>query len=42
MVKDLKAYNEFIAKKLSVIPNISKIKSSFVMSYVKQSTVLPF
>jgi len=42
MVKDLKGYNDFIAKKLSVIPNISNIKSSFVMSYIKQSTVLPF
>lgn len=42
MVKDLKAYNDFVAKKLSVIPNISNIKSSFVMNYIKQSTVLPF
>ncbi|MBP6757331.1 MAG: Lrp/AsnC family transcriptional regulator [Bacteroidia bacterium] len=42
MVKDLKAYNDFIAKKLSIIPNISNIKSSFVMSYIKQSTELPF
>ena len=25
MVKDLKAYNDFIAKKLSIIPNISNI-----------------
>jgi Lrp/AsnC family transcriptional regulator, leucine-responsive regulatory protein len=42
MVKDLKAYNDFMSKKLSVIPNISNIKSSFVMTYIKQSTVLPF
>ncbi len=42
MVKDLNSYNNFIAKKLSVIPNISNIKSSFVMSYIKQSTILPF
>lgn len=41
VVKDPEAFNDFIATKLSVIPNISKIKSSFVMNYVKQSTVLP-
>lgn len=42
VVKDPEAFNEFIAKKLSVIPNISKIKSSFVMSYIKQSNILHF
>jgi len=41
VVKYLEAFNDFIATKLSVIPNISKIRSSFVMNYIKQSTVLP-
>lgn len=42
VVKDPDTFNDFIANKLSVIPNISKIQSSFVMSYIKQSTVLYF
>lgn len=42
VVKDPATYNTFIATKLSVIPNISKIQSSFVMSYIKQSTRLHF
>lgn len=42
VVKDPDTFNDFIANKLSVIPNISKIQSSFVMSYIKQSTVLHF
>ncbi|KOS06746.1 hypothetical protein AM493_12465 [Flavobacterium akiainvivens] len=42
VVKDPEAFNEFIAKKLSVVPNISKVQSTFVMSYIKQSTVLSF
>ncbi|MVT09473.1 Lrp/AsnC family transcriptional regulator [Chitinophaga tropicalis] len=42
VVKDPDAFNDFVTKKLSVIPNISKIQSSFVMRYIKQSTVLPF
>ena len=42
VVKDPDAFNDFIANKLSVIPNISKIQSSFVMSYIKQSTALHF
>lgn len=42
VVKDPEAFNVFISTKLSVIPNISKVQSSFVMSYIKQSTVLPF
>ncbi len=42
IVKDLSAYNTFIAKKLSVIPSVSNIKSSFVVSCIKQSTSLPF
>lgn len=42
VVKDPEAYNDFVTKKLSAIPHISKIQSSFVMRYIKQSTVLPF
>jgi DNA-binding Lrp family transcriptional regulator len=42
VVRDPDAFNEFIAKKLSVIANISKIQSSFVMTYIKQSTALYF
>lgn len=42
IVKDPDAFNDFVTNKLSVIPNISKIQSSFVMRYIKQSTVLPF
>jgi Lrp/AsnC family transcriptional regulator len=42
VVKDPDSFNDFIANKLSVIPNISKIQSSFVMSYIKQSTSLYF
>ena len=42
IVKDPDAYNDFVIKKLSAIPHISKIQSSFVMRYIKQSTILPF
>ncbi|NJW51799.1 Lrp/AsnC family transcriptional regulator [Salinimicrobium oceani] len=42
VVKDPEEFNNFVVKKLSVIPQISKIQSSFVMSYIKQSTELPF
>lgn len=42
VVKDPDAFTEFIAKKLNLIPHISKVQSSFVMSYIKQSTALPF
>ena len=42
VVKDPETYNTFISTKLSAIPNISKIQSSFVMSYIKQSTELHF
>lgn len=42
VVKDPEAFHDFIAKKLAAIPNVSKIQSSFVMNYIKQSTELPF
>lgn len=42
IVKDPDAFNDFVTKKLSAIPHISKIQSSFVMRQIKQTTVLPF
>ncbi len=42
VVKNPEEFNDFVVKKLSVIPQVSKIQSSFVMSYMKQSTELPF
>ncbi|MGF7025006.1 Lrp/AsnC family transcriptional regulator [Sphingobacterium sp. HSC-15S19] len=42
IVQDPDAYNDFVTKKLSAIPHISKIQSSFVMRHIKQSTKLPF
>ncbi|GGE89254.1 Lrp/AsnC family transcriptional regulator [Chishuiella changwenlii] len=42
VVKDPEAYNDFVANKLSAIPHISKIQSSFVMRYIKQTSALPF
>ena len=42
IVKDHEAYADFIAQKLSAIPHISKIQSSFVMRCIKQQSALPF
>ena len=42
LVQDPDAYNDFVTKKLSAVPHISKIQSSFVMRYIKQTTALPF
>lgn len=42
VVQDPEAYNDFVTRKLSAIPHISKIQSSFVMRYIKQTTALPF
>ncbi|WEK71190.1 MAG: Lrp/AsnC family transcriptional regulator [Candidatus Chryseobacterium colombiense] len=42
MVKDPDAYNDFVSNKLSRTPHISKIQSSFVMRYIKQTSALPF
>lgn len=42
VTKDPDAFNEFVTQKLSAIPHISKIQSSFVMRHIKQTTVLPF
>ena len=42
IVKDPDAFNDFVTQKLSAIPHISKIQSSFVMRNIKQTTSLPF
>ena len=42
VVQDPEAFNDFVSNKLSAIPHISKIQSSFVMRYIKQKTALPF
>ncbi len=42
VVRSPEDFSSFITGKLSVIPNISKIKSSFVMNHIKHSTALHF
>lgn len=42
VTKDPDAFNDFVTTKLSAIPHISKIQSSFVMRHIKQVTALPF
>ena len=41
IAKDMEAYNEFYQKKLSDLQSVAHISSSFVMSEVKSTTVLP-
>ena len=41
LVKDLEAYHHFSAGKLAALPNVSQIKSLFVLDEVKRSTVMP-
>ncbi|MES2517638.1 MAG: Lrp/AsnC family transcriptional regulator [Bacteroidota bacterium] len=41
IAKDMEAYNEFYQKKLSDLQSVAHISSSFVMSEVKNTTVLP-
>lgn len=40
-VKDMTAYQNFITQKLSSIPNIGRVQSSFVMTEIKNEVVLP-
>lgn len=40
-VADLQAYHEFSSGKLAALPNVAQIKSTFVLSEVKRSTVFP-
>ncbi|WP_131329599.1 Lrp/AsnC family transcriptional regulator [Chryseobacterium piperi] len=42
VVRDPEAFNDFVMNKISTIPHISKIQSSFVMRYIKQTSALPF
>ncbi len=41
IVKDLQAYHQFSSGKLAALPNVSQIKSTFVLNEVKRSTVIP-
>lgn len=41
MVKDLDDYHNFYSKKLSQVPRVSYVSSSFVLNEAKRSTVLP-
>lgn len=41
IVRDMEAYNRFYQERLSVIPGILNISSFFVMSEVKNTTVIP-
>ncbi len=41
VVKDLHAYHQFSSGKLAALPNVSQIKSTFVLNEVKRSTVVP-
>lgn len=41
IVKNMEAYNDFYQKKLSDLRSVAHISSSFVMSEVKNTTVLP-
>lgn len=41
VVKDIEAYNRFLLDKISTVPNISNIESSFALSSRKVSTALP-
>ncbi len=40
VVKDMAAYQHFVAKKLAALENIGRVQSSFVMTEVKYSTKL--
>ena len=41
IVKDLMAYHQFSSGKLAALPNVSQIKSTFVLNKIKRSTVVP-
>lgn len=41
IVKDLDAYHEFYSRRLSQVPRVSYVNSSFVLNEAKRSTVLP-
>ena len=41
VVKDLNAYHQFSAGILAALPNVSQIKSTFVLNEIKRSSVIP-
>ena len=41
VVKDMEAYQYFVAKKLAVLENIGRVQSSFVMTEIKNTGGLP-
>lgn len=41
VVKDLEAYHQLSSGILAALPNVSQIKSTFVLNEVKRSTVVP-
>ena len=41
VVRDLQAYHQFSSGKLAALPNVSQIRSTFVLNEIKRSTVLP-
>lgn len=40
-VKDLKAYHQFSSGKLAALPNVSQIKSTFVLDEIMRSSAYP-
>ena len=41
MVEDLQSYHQFSSGKLASLPNVSQIKSTFVLNEIKRSSVIP-
>jgi len=41
ILKDIKQYNEFVLSKISTVPNIAKVESSFSLSVRKHTQALP-
>lgn len=41
VVKDLHAYHQFSSGILAALPNVSQIKSTFVLNEIKRSSVIP-
>ncbi|MFT4662540.1 MAG: DNA-binding Lrp family transcriptional regulator [Patiriisocius sp.] len=41
IVKDLEAYHQFSSGKLAALPNVTQIRSTFVLNEVKRSSVIP-
>ncbi|MDR6240795.1 Lrp/AsnC family transcriptional regulator [Aureibacter tunicatorum] len=41
IVKDLNAYHDFSSGKLAALPNVSQIKSTFVLNEIKRTSVIP-